>query len=429
MRNEFCTKKEAFMHRPRSLLATSLVCLLAAPALAEDWPQWLGPRRDNSSAEKVVPWKGALKVLWRKPAGEGNSSPVVAGGRVYIHAKVKDKNEEEVVAFDAVRGEELWRARYERPEFKSLFGNGPRATPCVVGDRLYAFGITGILTCLDTKDRGKQLWQVDTLDKLKAKNLFFGMSCSPLVVDDRVLVNVGAKGASVVAFDRAKGEIAWKSMDDPASYSSPILVGEGDRRQAVFLTGANVASLNPADGQVFWRFPLKDTLLESSTTPIRVGDLLLASSITYGSVGLRLEMKEDKPAVEQEWKNPALTSYFSTPVPVGKEHIYMVTGTTPSPLAKPAADLHCIEAKTGKSLWKKPKIGKYHASLMRTGDDKLLLLTDGGDLALLEPDRTGYRELARSKVSGPDTWAHPALSDGRLYVRDMTGLICFQLAP
>jgi outer membrane protein assembly factor BamB len=421
-------KKETFMHWLRSLLATSLVGILTSSAFAEDWPQWLGPRRDNSSTEKVAPWKGALKVLWRKPVGEGNSSPIVAGGRVYIHAKVKDKNAEEIVAFDATSGAELWRTPYERPEFKSLFGNGPRATPCLVGDRLYAFGITGLLTCLDT-DKGKQLWQVDTLAKFKAKNLFFGMACSPLVVDDRVLVNVGAKGASVVAFDRAKGVAVWKSMDDPASYSSPIFVGEGDQQQAVFLTGANVASLKPADGRVFWRFPLKDTLLESSTTPIRAGDLLLASSITYGSVGLRLESKDGEPAVKEAWKNAALTSYFSTPVPVGKEHIYMVTGTTPSPLTKPAADLHCIEAKTGKSLWKKAKIGKYHASLMRTGDDKLLLLTDGGDLALLEPDPNGYRELVRSKVSGPDTWAHPALSGGRLYVRDMTELICLQMAP
>jgi outer membrane protein assembly factor BamB len=417
------------MHWLRSLLAISLVCIFVTSAFAEDWPQWLGPRRDNSSTETVAPWKGNPKVLWRKPVGEGNSSPVVAGGRVYIHAKVKDKNEEEIVAFDANSGEELWRSGYTRPAFKSLFGNGPRATPCVHGNQLFAFGITGILTCLDTADKGKQLWQVDTLNKLKAKNLFFGMSSSPLVVGERVLVNVGATGASVVAFDRARGEIAWKSIDDPASYSSPILVGEGGQPQAVFLTGANLASVNPADGHVFWRFPLKDTLLESSTTPIRAGDLLLASSITYGSVGLRLETKEGKPAVEQAWKNPALTSYFSTPVPVGKDYIYMVTGTTPSPLSKPAADLHCIETKTGKSLWKKAKIGKYHASLMRTVDEKLLLLTDGGDLALLEPDPKGYRELARSKVSGPDTWAHPALSGGRLYIRDMTELICLQAAP
>ncbi len=414
---------------PRSLLLTALAGVtVAGSALAEDWPQWLGPRRNNSSTEKVAPWKGRLKVLWRKPAGEGHSSPVVADGRVFLHAKVKDKNEEEIVAFDARSGEELWRTAYERAAFKSLYGNGPRATPAVVGGRLYAFGITGVLTCLKA-DKGEKVWQVDTLRQFQAKNLFFGMACSPLVAGEHVLVNVGGKGTSIVAFDRAKGEVAWKSLDDPASYSSPIAFGEGTGRQVVFLTGASVASLNPADGSVWWRFPLVDKLLESSTTPIRAGDLLLASSITYGSVGLRLETRDGKPAIQEAWKNKDLTSYFSTPVAVGKEHVYIVTGTTPSPFAKPSADLHCIEMKTGNKLWTKAKVGKYHASLMRTGDDKLLLLTDGGELALLEPDPKGYRELARSKVSGPETWAHPALSSGRLYVRDMAELICIEITP
>jgi outer membrane protein assembly factor BamB len=412
-----------------TLLLTALVSLLAtAPAFAEDWPQWLGPRRDNSSTEKVAPWKGKLPVLWRKRVGEGHSSPVVAGGRVFIHAKVEKKNEEEIIAFDAKSGEEVWRTRYERAAFTSRFGSGPRATPSIVKDRLYAFGITGVLTCLDTK-KGDKLWQVDAIQKFKAKNLFFGMACSPLVVGERVLVNVGGKGASVVAFDAGNGEVAWKSMDDPASYSSPIAFGAEDKRQAVFLTGANVASLNPADGSVNWRFPLKDLLMESSTTPLRSGDLLLASSITYGSVGLRLTTKDGKPAVEQAWKSKELTSYFSTPVAVGKEHIYMVTGNLPGPFTEPSADLHCIEAKSGKELWKKAKIGTYHASLMRTGDDKLLMLTDGGELVLLEPSGKEYRALAQAQVSGRETWAHPALANGRLYVRDKTDIICLQAAP
>jgi outer membrane protein assembly factor BamB len=417
------------MHWLRSLLLTMLVCFfMVLPAFAEDWPQWLGPRRENSSNEKVAPWKDNLKVLWRKPVGEGHSSPVVADGRVFIHAKMTDKNEEEIVAFDVENGKELWRTHYERAAFRSLYGNGPRATPAIVKDRLYAFGITGVLTCLDTK-KGDKIWQVDSLQQFKAKNLFFGMACSPLVVDERVLVNVGGEGHSIVAFDRGSGEVAWKSMDDPASYSSPIDFVWGEKRQVVFLTGANVASLNPTDGRVYWRFPLVDRLLESSTTPIRNGDLLLASSITYGSVGLQLKMQDSKPGVEEAWKNKELTSYFSTPVAIGTEHIYMVTGTTPGPFTKPSADLHCIEVKTGKKLWSKAKIGTYHSSLMRTGDGKLLLLTDGGELALLEPDPKGYRELARSKVSGPETWAHPALANGRLYVRDKTELICLKFDP
>jgi outer membrane protein assembly factor BamB len=412
------------MPRLRSLL-TLLLCAALAPA--GDWPQWLGPTRDGVSAEKVAPWKDGPKAVWRQPAGEGNSSPVVANGKVFLHAKVKDQNEEEVIAYDARTGKELWRYKYPRAAFKSFYGNGPRATPAVADGRVYTFGLTGVLTCLDA-DTGKQLWQTDTLKQFSAKNLFFGASCSPLVEGKHVLVNVGGKGASVVAFEKDTGAVAWKSQDDGASYSSPIAFGQGVRRQIVFLTREGVIALSPTDGSLFWRYPLKDKLLESSTTPVRAGDVLLASSITFGSVGLRLETKDGKPAAEEAWKQPELTCYFSTPVPVGKEHIYLVTGTNPLsiPKKKSEATLRCIEAGTGKEFWNKPAVGQYHASLLRTGDGKLLMLDDRGNLILLDPDPKAYRELARSRVSG-ETWAHPALADGRLYVRDNKELICLQL--
>jgi outer membrane protein assembly factor BamB len=400
-----------------------LLCTLAARA--GDWPQWLGPTRDAVSLEKIAPWKDGPKVVWRKPVGEGNNSPVVAGGRVFIHAKVRDKTAEEVVAFDVKSGGELWRTPYPRPAFKSLYGNGARATPAVAGGKVYTYGITGLLTCFDAKT-GMQLWQVDALKKFNAKNLFFGASCSPLVDGKNVIVAVGGKGASVVAFDKDSGEVAWKSQDDGASYASPIVIETGKTRQLVFLTALGVVSLNPADGRVYWRSPLRDLLFESSTTPIRAGDLLMASSITFGSLGLRLEDKDGKPAVEQAWKNTALTSYFSTPVPVGTDHIYMVTGSNPLAFSgKADATLRCIEAKTGKELWNRPKVGKYHASLMRTGDNKLLMLEEAGELVLLDPSPKEYRELARAKVCG-ETWAHAALSNGRLYVRDKGELICLQ---
>jgi outer membrane protein assembly factor BamB len=398
--------------------------LLASVAAAGDWPQWLGPNRDAASTEIVRPWKEAPKVLWRQPVGEGNSSPVVAGGRVFIHAKIKDINKEEVAAFDARTGKPLWRKAYPRAPISFLFGNGSRATPAVVGDRIFTFGITGVLGCFEGAT-GKLVWQIDTTQKFQAPRLVFGASCSPLVEGNKVLVNVGAKGASVVAFDKDSGEVLWKSLDDRASYSSPIVFGEGRNRQVVFLTGQNLVSLAPADGSVFWKFPLVDLLLESSCTPVRAGEFLLASSITYGTVALRLAMREDKVTPEKVWKNDALTCYFSTPVPVGKDYVYLVTGTKP-PALKSEAALHCIETKTGKDLWQKPKIGQYHASLLRTGDNKLLLLDDAGQLALLDANPEGYRELARSQISGP-TWAHPAFSDSRLFVRDEKELICLQL--
>lgn len=406
----------------RSLLVLALCGSFAA---AEDWPQWLGPRRDGTSTEKVAPWKEAPKVLWSQPAGEGNSSPVVAGGRVFLHTKVKDKDEEEVSAYDAATGKPAWHKTYPRGKGMFLFGNGPRATPAVEGGRVYTVGITGILTCFDAAD-GKQLWQVDTLKKFAAPSLVFGASGSPLIDDNRLLLNVGGKGASVVAFDRQNGDVLWKTLDDPASYASPIVLGAGKERQAVFLTGQGVVSLNPADGSLFWRYDFADPFHESASTPIHAGDLLLAGSLGSGSVGLRLETKGDKPSAAEVWKNPQLTCYFSTPVTVGKEHVYLVTGTPPPALAV-SSTLRCVEAGSGKELWQKPKVGKYHAALLRTGDDKLLMLTDGGDLALLDPDPKEYRELARGRVCG-ETWAHPALADGRLYLRDADKLICLELS-
>src|SRR5205823_10778238 len=142
------------------------------------------------------------------------------------------------------------------------------------------------------------------------------------------------------------------------------------------------------------------------STPIRAGDLLLAGAVTRGSVALRLNVKDAQAmTADAAWKNSALTCYFSTPVPVGDEHVYMVTGALS---LNPTATLNCVEVKTGKVLWRREKIAKYHASLLRSGDDKLLMLEEAGGLVLLDPNPKEYKELARSKVCG-ETWAHPAL--------------------
>lgn len=405
----------------RSLIALSLCTIAAA---AGDWPQWLGPNRDGASPEKVAVWKDAPKVLWHQPVGAGHSSPVVADGKVFLHVKHKDKDEEVVLAFDAKTGQQAWNTNYPRAKFDSPFGTGPRGTPAVVGGRVYTLGVTGVLSCLKA-DKGDIVWQVDTLKEFKAPNLRFGISGSPLIEKDLVLVNVGAKGASIVAFNKDKGDVVWKALDDPASYSSPVAYDQGGRRQAVFLTARGVVSLDPAKGTEFWKFPLVDLLSESSTTPVRHGDMLLASSVTYGGVGLKLESKDGKPAFTQAWKNGSLNCYFSTPVPVGKDHIYLVTGGL---LPPPKVTLRCVETATGKELWNKAGVGRYHASLLRTGDDKLLMLDDSGNLLLLQPNAKEYQEFARAKICGT-TWAHPALSDGRLYLRDEKELICVQLAP
>ena len=401
------------------------ILLVVAPlASTADWPQWLGPRRDGSTPEKVAAWKEPLKILWRQPVGEGNSAPIVADGRVFLHTKVKDKLEEQLTAYDAKSGKRLWQTPYERAKLTTFYGNGPRATPVYADGKVYTYGITGVLTCFNATN-GEVEWQWDIGRLLSPKPLIFGASCSPLLVGKNVLVNVGGKGQSVVAFEKDSGKMRWGSLDDGASYSSPILVG----KQAVFLTQLGLVGLNPDDGKLQWRFPFKDLMLESSTTPVRAGDLLIASSITLGSVGLRLEEKDGKVNPVQVWKEPKLTCYFSTPVPVGKDHFYAVVGElTLNPFAKkkPKANLCCVETQTGKTMWTKENVGTYHASLLRTGDNKLLMLEEAGDLVLLDPNPKAYRELARTKICG-NTWAHPALANGRLVVRDGKELVCVQL--
>jgi outer membrane protein assembly factor BamB len=408
----------------RKIAAFLVVLVLGTSANAADWPQWLGVKRDSGTTEIVKPWKEPLKILWKESVGEGNAAPVIAKGKVYLHARTAGQYEESLAAFDAGTGKPLWKTAYPRRKADFLYGSGPRGAPCVVDGKVYSFGITGVLSCFNA-DKGDLLWQVDTAKDFQAPTPFFGNSCSPIVEEDRVILNVGAKGASIVAFDKETGKEIWKKLDDKASYSSPIAIGAGAARQVIFLTGAGLVSLSPKDGTVYWEHPFKDKVNESSTTPVIAGDMLFASSITLGGIGMRMEQADGKASVKQIWKKPGLTCYFATPVAVGKDHLYVVTSAKTGVISF-MATLRCIEFATGKELWKRDKVGAYHASLVRTGDNKLLLLEESGDLVLLDPNPKEYTELSRSKICG-DTWAHPAIANGRLYIRDAKELICVEL--
>src|SRR5262245_4133862 len=160
-------------------LTACVLLLTITAAWAGDWPQWLGPRRDGGSAESVSPWKSAPKVLWRKAVGNAYSSPVVAGGRVFVHSAVAGKEEEIVQAFDAVTGKPLWSDTYKRPAYNSVLGRGPRATPTVAGGKLFTIGINGVLSGYDA-EKGKRLWQVDLYKELEATLPRFGVCSSPL---------------------------------------------------------------------------------------------------------------------------------------------------------------------------------------------------------------------------------------------------------
>jgi outer membrane protein assembly factor BamB len=410
------------------LLACLTLMTFAAAAPAGDWPQWLGPNRDGSSPEIVRPWTAPPKVAWRATVGEGHSSPVVAAGRLYLHFKTPSKDDEQITSYDAVTGTPGATFAYSRSSFGSPFGAGPRATPAVAGDgQVISFGVTGLLTAHRFAPGDQLDWTQRTLKEFHAPLLKFGVSASPIIDGDNAVVLVGGTGAGLVAYGRKSGQVAWKTLDDAASYAAPIITEHGGRRQLVALTGDAVVSLDPATGELFWRHPFHDAINESSTTPLRTGDLIVASSVTLGSVALKLGTKDGKPTVTEAWKNPALCCYFSTPIAVGDKYLYMVTGSLVAAMRnKPESTLNCVEAATGKVLWTKPNVGKYHAALIRTGDNKLIMHSDTGDLTMIDPDPKEYRELARAKVCG-QTWAHPALANGRLYLRDDKELICLQL--
>jgi outer membrane protein assembly factor BamB len=405
----------------RKLPAIALLITFATFARADDWPQWLGLQRNGATAEVVKPWKEPLKIAWTQPVGEGHGGPVVFGGKVYLHARTPGKNEEVLAVFDADTGKPAWSTKYPRVETKIAFGNGPRGAPCVVDGKVYTFGISGVLTCYDAAS-DKIHWQVDTAKVYSAPTLTFGCSCSPIVVDDKVILNIGAKGASLVAFDKNSGKEVWKTLNDGATYSSPIVLGKDKSQQVIFLTARGLVSVSAKDGSIFWQQPLVDLILESSTTPALVGDILFGTSITYGGLGLKLTEKDGKPSAEKKWTNSSLNCYFATPVAVEKDTLYMVTGS----LLQKTASLHCVNAADGKILWSKGKVGTYHASLLRTGDNKLLMVEEPGSLVLLEHNREKYTELSRSKICS-NTWAHPALANGRLYIRDAKNLICVDL--
>lgn len=408
----------------RVLFGPLLLSALALPAAAADWPQFLGPNRDGTTTESVTGWKNDLKPLWKKPVGESHSSPVVVGGVVYAFYQPKGKNADALAAFDAKSGEMKWEKSYDRAEFKPLFGNGPRSTPVVSGGKVFTLGGTGTLACWDAKT-GEIDWKVDTLKEFNAKNLFFGISTSPLVIDgDKVIVMVGGKGAGVVAVEAKTGKTAWKATDEPASYSSPVLAN----KQLVLLTGAGLLGLSPK-GDKLWAVPFEGkvgNLIESSATPLVVGDVVIGSTVTGGSIAVKTVEKAGTFTTEEVWKSEKLTCYFSTPVVVG-EHLYMINGA--ASITKPTITLRCVELKTGKVAWEKPNVGRYHAAIVRCGEpgkENLLMLDDNGFLSLLEPNPKEFKQLARSKVCGP-TWAHQAVVDGHVYLRDEKELICVPL--
>jgi outer membrane protein assembly factor BamB len=341
----------------------------------------------------------------------------VAGKTVYLFHRIG--REEVLTALDAATGEPRWSTSAPTRYVDDFgFDDGPRCVPVVADGRVFTLGANGDLHAVEAAT-GKKLWHRNVRADYTAPKGYFGVGAGPIVLGDRVLVNVGGKGAGIVAFDAATGKELWKATDDPASYAAPNTVRLGDRTFAVFLTRTGLVVLDPADGSVkstrHFRSRL-DASVNAAAPVVRGDEVFLTSS--YGVGGALLKLGEAEP--EEVWANDrSLSCHYNTPVRVG-EYLYGVDGRQEGGGAR----LRCVAWKTGEVKWSVDRFGV--ASLIAV-DGGLLAVRETGELVRFAADPAGFKEQTRAKVLDGTVRAAPALADGRLYVRDEKRLVCVKL--
>jgi outer membrane protein assembly factor BamB len=420
---------------PRAALAAACFLSLAASLRADDWPQWMGPKRDAVWREDGIldklP-KGGPKELWRAKIKGGYSGPAVADGLVYVmdfvtDADTKDlsnpnkrpkvKGKERVLCLNAKDGKEVWKHEYDC-EYAISYPAGPRCTPTVHDGKVYTLGALGHLHCLDARS-GKVLWSHDTVKTFGARVPTWGHACSPLIDGKRVVVQVGGKGGSLLALDKQNGKEVWRALDDPPGYSSPVIVETAKWRQLVYFSPRHVAGLNPESGKVLWKVPFKGIEYDVSISDVVFSDgVLLASNYWSGSKAITLDEKGLNPEVA--WEGKDLSLLMSTPLVKGK-HAYALDRDR---------GLKCIEMRTGKVVWENqhvtPRGRNPQASLAWVGGDRALILNTPGELALVELRPRGLTKRGKASVIGR-TWAHPAFADGCVFARSDSEIVCVPL--
>lgn len=383
-----------------------------------DWPQWRGPRRDGVSTEKgllaVWPADGP-KELWRQTTGKGFSCLAVSRGRVFTI--FQDGDSESICSWDAETGKELWRFRYPA-RYLNGYGNGPRSTPTIDGDLLYAVGGTGIMHCLRAftdKPAGEQVWRRDLLTEFGAKNLQWGVSFSPLVEGGLVYTNPGGpNGQSLAALDKVTGKTVWTSQDDAAGYSSPLAATIAGERQIVFFTGAGLVAVTPEAGKLLWRYPWETAFGANIATPIIADDyVFISSGYNRGCTVVKIEKSESGFEARRVYENKKMRTHFSTCVRY-HDYLYGFDDT----------NLTCMEFRTGKVLWDQRGFSK--GSLL-VADGKLIILGERGLAALAEATPASYQEVSRFTFSEDRCWTVPVIANGRMYIRDEEKLVCYEM--
>ena len=413
------------MHRLTGLFRVQIFCgiglLLASQSLdAGDWPQILGPNRNGIAVEEKIAdsWpKNGPATVWKRKVGEGYAGIAVAGGIAVLFHRVG--NDERVEAMDAASGQVVWKADFPT-SFHTTFNpdNGPRCTPIIHKGRVYVFGAQGGLRCLDLKT-GRKIWSRKTHKEFGAQEGYFGAGSTPIIEDDKIIVNVGSRNkAGIVAFALESGKTIWNVTNEFASYSSPVAATIDGVRHVIFITRYKTVSLDPKTGQVRFEFSFgKRGPTINAASPLILDDKLFVSS-HYGVGAVFARIKRSN--VEILWKSDEiLSSHYMTPI-AHQGYLYGIHGQ--ERLDDP--ELRCFDPKTKQIRWRRP--GFTYGSMIKA-DGKLITLATDGKLILMKPDSTRYRELARVSVLNNTTRAVPALSHGLIYIRDTNTLKCLDL--
>ncbi len=426
----------------RILLASTILFLLfSTTAIADDWPQWRGPKRDGVWRERDIlrrfPEDG-LRRQWSVPIGPGYSGPVVADGYAYVTDRVVEPEQKERVhCVDMINGKKLWTFEYPCQYVNIGYMAGPRACPIVDNSNVYTLGTMGNLHCLNAIT-GDKIWSRDLRKDFRIRMPHWGIAASPLIWRDYIILQIGgADGACVVALDKDSGEEVWRSLNDQASYSSPIMIEQAGRPTVLVWTGDSVAALDPHDGDVRWRYPWAPKNMPIGVaTPVVQGDRAFFTSFYDGSLMLRIDPHEFRYEVlwqrmgRSENDTDALHSTISTPVFEGN-YIYGIDSY---------GEFRCLDATNGDRIWADqtatPKARWSTVHFVKHGS-RYFLFNERGELIIAKLSPEGFHEIDRTQIIQPTRdqlsrrggvcWSHPAFADECIVARNDEELICISL--
>jgi outer membrane protein assembly factor BamB len=391
---------------------------LAAQTAAGDWPQWRGPNRDGVITGFTAPktWPERLVRKWKVDVGLGYASPVVVGNRVYLFAR---QGEREILhALNADTGAKVWESGYQAAfqisSAAARHEKGPKSTPAFADGKLYTLGMTNIVTAFDAAT-GKQLWQKPAT---QAQPLYHtGMS--PLVDRGLVILHVGGhdKG-SLNAYDAATGAVKWHWDGDGPGYGSPMVADIEGTRQVIVLTQENVVGVAAATGELLWKRPFSTPYSQNAITPILYGGLVIVSGLDKGITAFRIGRKSGRWETENVWEKTDVGLYMTNGV--------IVNDTLVGLSHKNSGQFFALDARSGATVWKSAPRQAANAAISRAGDT-LFVLKDDAELIVARSGPNGLETLRTYSVADSATWAQPAVSGNRIFVKDVGSLALWML--